>query len=184
MKLLAMVKRENKLKERKKIGILGGTFDPAHKGHLEISKLAKKKFKLEKVIWAITSQNPLKTKSKSNLKDRIQFAKKFVSKNIFIKVKFYEDKINSNKTIDLIEHLNKNNKVEIYFIMGADNAINLHKWHKWKSIIKKCEIIVFDRKGYKSKSLRSVAFSSSLNKSLTFINFKKVNISSSQLRKI
>ena len=102
MKLLAMVKRENKLKERKKIGVLGGTFDPAHKGHLEISKQAKKKFKLEKVIWAITRQNPLKTKSKSNLKDRIQFAKKFVSKNIFIKVKFYEDKINSNKTIDLI----------------------------------------------------------------------------------
>ena len=68
MKLLAMVKRENKLKERKKIGILGGTFDPAHKGHLEISKQAKKKFKLEKVIWAITKQNPLKTKSKSNLK--------------------------------------------------------------------------------------------------------------------
>ena len=48
--------------------------------------------------------------------------------------------------------------------MGADNAINLHKWHKWKSIIKKCEIIVFDRQGYKSKSLRSVAFSSSIKK--------------------
>ena len=69
------------MKTKKKIGILGGTFDPAHKGHLEISKQAKKRFKLEKVVWAITRQNPLKTKSKSNLKDRIQFAKKFVSKN-------------------------------------------------------------------------------------------------------
>ena len=179
-----MVKRENKLKEKKKIGILGGTFDPAHKGHLEISKQAKKKFKLEKIIWAITKQNPFKTKSKENLKDRIQFAKKFVIKNIFIKVRYYEDKIGSNKTINLIEHLNKNNKFKIYFIMGADNVINLHKWHKWKSILRKCEIIVFDRKGYKSKSLKSIAFSPSYNKKLTFINFKKVNISSSQLRKI
>ena len=179
-----MVKRENKLKEKKKIGILGGTFDPAHKGHLEISKQAKKKFKLEKIIWAITKQNPFKTKSKENLKDRIQFAKKFVNKNIFIKVRYYEDKIGSNKTINLIEHLNKNNKFKIYFIMGADNVINLHKWHKWKSILRKCEIIVFDRKGYKSKSLKSIAFSPSYNKKLTFINFKKVNISSSQLRKI
>ena len=114
------------MKTKKKIGILGGTFDPAHKGHLEISKQAKKSFKLEKVIWAITRQNPLKNRSKSNLKDRIQFAKKFISKDIFIKVRFYEDKLGSNKTIDLIEHLKKNDKVEIYFIMGADNLSLIH----------------------------------------------------------
>ena len=179
-----MVKRENKLKERKKIGVLGGTFDPAHKGHLEISKQAKKKFKLEKVIWAITRQNPLKTKSKSNLKDRIQFAKKFVSKNIFIKVKFYEDKIKSNKTINLINYFTKNKKNEIYFLMGADNLINFHKWHKWKDISQKCIIIVFDRYGYKKKSLNSKTYKSLNKDKLKFINFNKVNISSSQLRKI
>ncbi len=49
-------------KNHKKIGILGGTFDPAHKGHLEISKQAKKKYKLNYVIWAITKTNPFKKK--------------------------------------------------------------------------------------------------------------------------
>ena len=180
-----MVKLENKLKPEKiKVGILGGTFDPAHKGHLEISKQAKKKFGLKNIIWAITKQNPFKDESKSNLRSRMQFAKKIIGKNNYIKVKFYEEKISSNRTIDLIKHLNKEKKNEIYFIMGADNLINFHKWYKWKSIIKECNILVFDRQGYKAKSLNSVTFNGVNKKNLKFVNFKKVNISSSQLRKI
>ena len=72
-----MAKLENKFKSQKiRIGILGGTFDPAHKGHLEISLQAKKRFKLKNIIWAITKQNPFKDESQSNLRNRIQFAKK------------------------------------------------------------------------------------------------------------
>ena len=180
-----MVKLEDKLKSQKtRIGILGGTFDPAHIGHLKISVQAKKRFKLKEIIWAITKKNPFKNESSSNLKNRMQFAKRVISKNNFIKVKFYEDKIISNRTIDLIKYLNKDKKFEIYFIMGADNLINFHKWYKWKSIIKECNILVFDRQGYKAKSLKSVTFNGKNKKNLTFINFKKVNISSSQLRKI
>ncbi|MDA7593849.1 nicotinate (nicotinamide) nucleotide adenylyltransferase [Candidatus Pelagibacter sp.] len=180
-----MVKQENNLKQKKiKIGILGGTFDPAHRGHLEISKQAKKILELKNIIWAITKQNPFKNTSKTDLKSRIKFAKKFIGKNDFIKVKFYEEKVFSNKTIDLINYLDKDKKFELYFIMGADNLINFHKWYKWKSIIKKCNLLVFDRQGYKAKSLKSVTFNGVNKNKLSFINFKKVNISSSQLRKI
>jgi len=175
-----------KIKNNKKIkvGILGGTFDPAHKGHLEISKQAKKLLNLKNVIWAITKQNPFKDISKSNLKNRIQFAKKLIAKNDFIKIRFYEEKISSNRTIDLINYLKKDKKYELYFIMGADNLINFHKWHKWKSIVKKCNLLVFDRQGYKAKSLKSVTYNGVNKKRLSFIKFKKVNISSSQLRKV
>ena len=180
-----MAKLVNKLKTQKiKIGILGGTFDPAHKGHLEISIQAKKIFELKNIIWAITKQNPFKNETISNLRNRTQFAKKIIGKNNYIKVKFYEDKISSNKTIDLIKFLNKDKQFKIYFIMGADNLINFHKWYKWKSIIKECNILVFDRQGYKAKSLKSITFNKISKKNLTFVNFKKVNISSSQLRKI
>ena len=180
-----MAKLENKLKPKKiKIGILGGTFDPAHKGHLEISKQSQKRFGLKNIIWAITKQNPFKDESKSNLRSRMQFAKKIIGKNNYIKIKFYEEKIGSNRTIDLIKHLTKEKHNEIYFIMGADNLINFHKWYKWKSIVKKCNILVFDRLGYKAKSLKSVTFNQTNNKKLTFVNFNKVNISSSQLRKV
>ena len=172
-------------KNHKKIGILGGTFDPAHKGHLEISKQAKKKYKLNYIIWAITKKNPFKKKSKTKLITRIKFAKKIIGFNKFIKIRFYENIIRSNKTIDLISHIKrKNNTLDLYFIMGADNLINFHRWHKWKSISQKCNILVFDRQGYKAKSLKSIAFKRLNQKSLEFIKFKKVNISSSQLRKI
>jgi len=172
-------------KNHKKIGILGGTFDPAHKGHLEISKQAKKKYKLNYVVWAITKKNPFKKKSKTKLITRIKFAKKIIGFNKFIKIRFYENTIRSNKTIDLISHIKrKNNMLDLYFIMGADNLINFHRWHKWKLVSQKCNILVFDRQGYKAKSLKSITFKRLNQKSLEFIKFKKVNISSSQLRKI
>ena len=180
-----MVKLENKLKFKKiRIGILGGTFDPAHKGHLEISKQAKNKFNLKNVIWAITKKNPFKSGTKLSLKNRIIVAKKIIAKNKFIKVKFYENEVGSNRTIDLINYLKKDKKLELNFIMGADNLINFHKWFKWKSILKKCNILVFDRHGYRAKSLKSITFKQVGKKNLTFIKFKKVNISSSQLRKV
>jgi nicotinate-nucleotide adenylyltransferase len=170
--------------KKKRIGILGGSFDPAHKGHLAISKEAAKRFKLKKIIWAITKKNPIKKKSKTSLSERIQGCKKITKQTDFIKVKFYEKMIKSNKTINLINYFYKNKSNEIYFLMGADNLVNFHKWHKWKTISQKCKIIVFDRQGYKKKSLNSITFKRLNNQSLKFIKFNKVNISSSQLRKI
>ena len=171
-------------KDKIKIGILGGSFDPAHKGHLAISREAKKRFKLKKIIWAITDKNPFKAKSVTTLSKKIKDCKKIIGLNSFISVKFYEKIVKSNKTIDLINYLKKNKDLEIFFIMGADNLINFHKWHKSKSIAQKCNIIVFDRHGYKKNSLKSKSFKMLSKDSLTFVEFKKVNISSSQLRKI
>ena len=169
---------------KNRIGILGGSFDPAHKGHLAISKEAAKKLKLKKIIWAITKKNPFKKKSYLDLSTRINLCKKITKKIKFIEVKCFENKVRSNKTVNLINFFAKNIKNEVFFIMGADNLINFHKWHKWKIISKKCTLIVFDRQGYKKKSLNSKTYKTLNKEKLKFINFNKVNISSSQLRKI
>ena len=169
----------------KKLGILGGSFDPPHLGHLKISLESKKRFKLNKIIWAITKKNPFKKKSTLDLKSRIYLSKKIVKKYSFIKIQHFENKIKSNRTIDLINYLTKKNKnTSIYLIMGADNLINFHKWLKWKKISEKCQIIVFDRMGFKSSSLNSISYKKLSKNGLKFIKFNKVNISSSKLRKI
>tara|TARA_B100001559_G_C16393796_1_gene572501 strand:- start:67 stop:591 length:525 start_codon:yes stop_codon:yes gene_type:complete len=173
------------IKKIKKVGILGGTFDPCHIGHLIISKEAKRKFNLEKVIWAITKKNPLKKESSLSLEKRLKYSKKFTKKYKFIKIKHFENIIKSNKTFDLLIYLQKKlvNK-ELYLIIGADNIINFHRWKSWKNIPQKCNILVFDRYPYKSKALKSLAFRQLNKEKLKYINFKKINISSSQLRKI
>ena len=71
-------------KRNYKIGILGGTFDPPHKGHLYISKFAIKNIKLDELIWIVTKQNPLKGKPHINLKNRIRLSKKITSKSIVL----------------------------------------------------------------------------------------------------
>ena len=182
MKSKEMVKYD--LKKKIRLGILGGTFDPAHKGHLKISSVAKKLFKLDKVIWAITEKNPFKKKSFFNLNKRIQIAKNLTKKTSYVTVGFYEKKIKSNKTIKLINFFKKNPDNEIFFIMGADNLINFHKWNNWSKIGMLAKILVFDRSGYKKKSKESRAYKNLKKKGLKYISFNKVNISSSKIRNI
>jgi len=176
----------NYIKKKKiKIGILGGSFDPAHIGHLKISKIAKKKFNLDYILWIITKKNPFKKKSINSINKRLLFSKNFTKKIKYIKVEFLEKNAKSNKTINLIKFIKKiNPSLKVYFIIGADNLINFHKWTKWKEIIKLSKILVFDRNGYKSKALKSKTFKYMDKNYHKFIKFKKINVSSSQIRKI
>ena len=169
--------------KNEKIGILGGSFDPPHIGHIKISLEAKKKFNINTIIWAITNKNPFKKKYENSLNKRIFLSKKIIQKRKFIKIRYYEKKLRSNKTINLIKFLKKRYfNSQLFFIIGADNLIKFHKWYKWRNICENCKILVFDRSGYKQKSLKSVAYKKFGKKTFDFVTFKKVNISSSKLR--
>ena len=174
------------LKEKNiRIGILGGSFNPAHIGHLEISKIAKNKKKLKYVQWIITKKNPFKQKYKKSINNRIKYSKKITGQTKFIKVEFLETKIKSNKTIDLIKFIKKiNSSAKIYFIMGADNLINFHKWHNWRKIPTLAKVVVFARPNFSIKALKSVASKKLSKKDWIYINSTKFNISSSKIKKI
>ena len=182
----------------KKIGLLGGSFDPPHKGHLFISLEAKKILKLEEIWWLVTPQNPLKISQPASYKDRVKNCRN-ISRNYPIKIKEIEKNIGSDysyKTVNHILHHYKN--IKFFWLMGADNLINFHKWEKWQKIFNDMSIVIFKRHGYNNKALKSIASKKYNNKrilkstinlqdfnvlpSWTIIENKEIKISSTEIR--
>ena len=173
-----MVKASNKT-----IGLVGGTFDPAHKGHIAITKIAIRKLKLSKVLWIVTKKNPLKHNPYYSLSQRLKKAKKLTKGIKKIQVIHLDKRVNSSRSINIINYLVNRKKLKnIYFIIGADNLINFHKWKDWKRIVKLTKLIVFSRKGYDRKGSKSTVTKYYKNK-ITFIKNRPIVISSTKLRK-
>jgi len=183
----------------KSVGLLGGSFDPPHKGHLYISIEAKKILGLDTIWWLVTPQNPLKIAKPATYEERIQNCKKITKKHP-IQIKEIEKKIQSNfsyETISFIKHHYSN--LNFYWLMGADNLINFHKWQKWQCIFRDIPIVIFNRHGYNTKALKSVAKKTFINSQLskknlsnldfritpswTWIKNKEIRISSTEIRK-
>ena len=168
----------------KKIGILGGTFDPPHIGHLYISKIAIKKLKLNKVIWVITKQNPLKHKPYLSIDIRIKLSKEIIKNEKKISIKYIDKLTKSSDTYNMLTYFkNKNKNSKLFFLIGSDNLINFHKWRNWLKIPKIAKLIVFARNKYLVKATKSTAAKKLKKNELIYINSKKMNISSSLIRK-
>ena len=168
---------------KKSIGLLGGSFDPAHKGHLSISKISIKKLKLDKVFWMVAKKNPFKNAAYYSLTDRIKKAKILTKNDKRISVKYFDKIVGSSRSIDLIKYLiDKKKHKNIYFIIGSDNLIKFHKWKSWKKIVKLTQLIVFSRKGYDKKGKKSIV-ARYLNNKIIFIKNKPIAVSSTRLRK-
>ena len=172
--------KKSKKRDYIKIGILGGTFDPPHEGHLYISKVSLKKLRLKKILWIITKKNPLKNKPYLKLKERMKLSKEITRKNKKISIKYFDEKIRSTSTFNLLHYIKKKTKANLFFLMGSDNLKKFHKWKNWKQIPKLAKIVVFPRK---SHSRNSIATNNLNKKDLIYIKSKKINISSSLIRK-
>ena len=173
--------KKNRKKNYIKIGILGGTFDPPHKGHLHISQIILKKLKLNKILWVVTKKNPLKRKPYLSTQVRIKLSKKITKNNKEIFIKYFDEKIKSSNTFNLLRYIKaKNKKAKLFFLIGADNLKKFHKWKNWNKIPKLAKIVVFPRQNY---SINSVVLKKLHKKDLIYIKSRKINISSSLIRK-
>lgn len=141
-----------------RIGLYGGSFNPAHAGHRHVSLMALKRLRLDRVWWIVTPGNPLKdTGELASTAFRAAEARK-VAADPRIDVTVFEEAIGARYTIDTLAYLKRRHPgVRFVWIMGADNLAGFHRWRGWRAIARLMPIAVIDRPGFTLKALRSRA---------------------------
>jgi len=138
----------------KRVGLLGGSFNPAHEGHLQISELALRLLGLDEVWWLVSPQNPLKpTTGMAPFAERLAAARK-LAKPGRIRVSDFEARVHSRYTFDTVQKLQiRHRDCRFVWIMGADNLVQLPRWHRWADIMRCVPVAVFDRPTYSYRAL-------------------------------
>ncbi len=141
-----------------RIGLYGGSFNPAHDGHRLVSLLALKRLDLDRIWWIVTPGNPLKeTGELASLEERVAEAR---TRSIHprIDVTAFEADIGARYTVDTLAFLKRRCPgVDFVWIMGADNLASFHRWRGWREIAAMMPIAVIDRPGWTLKATHSRA---------------------------
>ena len=143
------------------IGLLGGSFNPAHEAHVEISETAIRRLGLSRVWWLVTPGNPLKSAgAAAPLDERIAAARRLVGSRR-ITVTGFERALGDPYTIATLSFLRRRRpRSRFVWLMGADCLAEFHRWRQWREIMSLMPIAVVDRPGWRLKALSSIAATS------------------------
>ena len=141
-----------------KVGLYGGSFNPAHDGHAHVAETAKRRLGLDRVIWLVSPQNPLKsTHETASLAERIAGARA-LAHGYGMLVAAVETQLGSNYTVDTIRGLKARFPgVKFVWIMGADSLASFHRWKGWTQIMHEVPVAVVSRPWISLKSRFSPA---------------------------
>ena len=139
----------------RRVGLLGGSFNPAHSGHLHVSREALKRLGLDEVWWLVAPQNPLKSaRGMAPFDARLAGAKR-LARDPHIRVLDLERRLGTRYTVDTVTALRRLfPKIRFVWLMGADNLSQFSRWRDWQTIAELLPIAVIDRP---SHSLRASA---------------------------
>ena len=180
------------------IGLLGGSFDPAHGGHAHITREALKRFGLDRVWWLVSPGNPLKARGPAPLADRMAAARA-VMQHPKVIVTDIEARLGTRATADTLVTLRRVYPgVRFVWLMGADNLAQFHQWHNWQFIMETVPVGVLARPGDRTEARMSPAaraysryriagqashlLAQSRAPAWCFVNVPMVDISSSAIR--
>lgn len=139
------------------VGLLGGSFDPAHEGHAHLTREAIARMGLDKVWWLVTPGNPLKTRQPAPMAQRMAQARR-VMPDPKVEITDLEAKLGTRATFDTITRLKAIYPgVQFVWLMGADNLVQFHKWGRWRDILRSVPVGVLARPGSGVTARTSVA---------------------------
>ncbi|WP_414692331.1 nicotinate-nucleotide adenylyltransferase [Phenylobacterium sp.] len=141
-----------------RVGLYGGSFNPAHEGHAHVAETAKRRLRLDRVIWLVSPQNPLKSRDETaDLAERMAGARS-LAKGPGMIVSDVETLLGSAYTIDTIRALKARNPgVKFVWIMGADSLASFHRWRGWTQIMREVPVAIVSRPWISLKSRFSPA---------------------------
>jgi nicotinate-nucleotide adenylyltransferase len=139
-----------------RIGLLGGSFNPAHEGHRHISLIALKRLQLDQIWWLVTPGNPLKdTTVLQTIGERMAQARD-IARSPRIVVTDFERHLSTPYTIDTVRFLQRRYPgTDFVWIVGADNLTGFHHWLGWSNLFRMLPILVVDRPECRNRALSS-----------------------------
>jgi len=129
-----------------RVGLYGGSFNPAHEGHAHVAETAKRRLRLDRVIWLVSPQNPLKSGHETAGLAARMAAAQVLAKGPGMEVSDVETRLGSAYTIDTVRALKRRFPgVKFVWIMGADSLASFHHWRGWTQIMREVPVAVVSR---------------------------------------
>ena len=130
-----------------RVGLYGGSFDPAHEGHAHVARTALARLGLDRVIWLVSARNPLKGRGAADLPARMAETRG-LARGPSMRVSDLESRIGTRYTLDMLRVLKTRFPgVHFVWIMGADNLASIHLWRGWTDIFRTAPVVVIARPG-------------------------------------
>ncbi len=169
------------------VGVLGGTFDPIHLGHLKIAEEARQQLGLDRVLFVPAGRPALKTdRIITPAHHRTEMVRLAIAGKPYLELSALEvDRLEVSYTVDTLASLQKQFGVEakLFLIAGMDSLLDLPEWREAARLVKLCRLVVFPRTGYKKPDLKALEASiPGLTKSVALLDMEPVDISSTDIR--
>lgn len=168
-----------------RIGIMGGTFDPIHNGHLAIAKSAAEQLGLDRVLFMPAGNPHFKLDQRvTDAADRAQMVKRAIEDEPLFVLDMREvEREGVTYTADTLEEMIRQNPdVEMYFLLGTDSAQTLPKWRRAETVARLCKPVVLHRPGESTQAVKNAFAASPIEFDALFLDVPQVDVSSTELR--